>query len=82
MSQQTNRLKKLKSRVKLQQDRAGGNTSAMEMVEPLIEETVLPYLVGIDCVTGKGEYGMSDSLPGLTFAANRVLGNEFVYACC
>lgn len=52
------------------------------MDEPLMEDTVLPYFVGIDCVIEKGEYGSSDSLAGWAFAANRVLGNEFVYACC
>lgn len=52
------------------------------MDEPLMEDTVLPYFVGIDCVIEKGEYGSSDSLAGWAFAANRVLGNEFVYPCC
>lgn len=53
----------------------------MEMVEPLIEEATLLYFVGIDCVTGKGEYERS-SLAFWTVEANKVLGNEFVYACC
>ena len=57
-------------------------TSGMEMVELLTEDTVLPYFVGIVCVMGKGEYGRSDSLTGPTLAANKELGNEFVYACC
>lgn len=51
------------------------------MVEPLIEDTALPYFVGIDCVIGKGEYGRSDSLAGGTVDANKLLGNELVYAC-
>lgn len=53
----------------------------MDMVEPLMEEPTLLYFVGIDCVTGKGEYGRS-SLAVRTVEANKVLGNEFVYACC
>lgn len=54
--------------------------SGMEMVEPLIEDTVLLYFVGIDCVIGNGEYGRSDSLTGRTVDANKLLGNAFVYA--
>lgn len=53
----------------------------MDMVGPLIEEATLLYFVGIDCVTGKGEYGRS-SLAVWTVEANKVFGNEFVYACC
>jgi hypothetical protein len=53
----------------------------MEMVGPLIEEATLLYFVGIDCVTGKAEYGRS-SLAFWTVEANKALGNEFVYACC
>ena len=56
-------------------------TSGMEMVEPPMEDTVLPYFDGIDCVMGNGEYGRSDSLTGWTLAANKALGNEFVCAC-
>ena len=56
-------------------------TSGMEMVGPLIEEATLLYFVGIDCVTGKAEYGRS-SLAFWTVEANKALGNEFVYACC
>lgn len=52
----------------------------MEMVGPLIEEAALLYFVGMDCDTGKGEYGKS-SLTAWALEANRVLGNEFVYAC-
>lgn len=40
------------------------STSATEIEEPPMEDTVLPYLVGIDCDIGKGEYGNSDSLTG------------------
>lgn len=54
----------------------------METVELLMEDTALPYFVGIVCVVGKGEYGRSDSLTGLPLAANKELGNVFVYACC
>lgn len=39
-------------------------TSATEIDEPPMEDTVLPYLLGIDCDIGKGEYGSSDSLTG------------------
>lgn len=52
------------------------------MVEPLIEDTALLYFVDIDCVIGKGEYGRSASLAGGTVDANKLLGNELVYACC
>lgn len=54
----------------------------MEMLGPLMEEAVLLYLLDIDCVAGKGEYGRSGSLPVWTVEANNVFGNEFVYACC
>lgn len=48
-----------------------------------MEDTEVPYFVGIDCCTGKGEYGISDSLTRLAFAAaNIALGKESVYACC
>lgn len=56
-------------------------TSGMEIVEPPIEETELPYFVGIACVAENGEYEGSDSRPAWTLAANKVLGNEFVKAC-
>jgi hypothetical protein len=51
----------------------------MFIVGPPIEEAMLLYFVGIDCVTGKGEYGIS-SLAVWTVEANRALGKEFVYA--
>jgi hypothetical protein len=54
----------------------------MEMPGPLIDEAALLYFVGSDCVTGKGEYGRSVSLPVWTVEANKALGKEFVYACC
>lgn len=57
-------------------------TSGMETVKLLMEDTALPYFVGIVCVVGKGEHGRSDSLTGLPLAANKELGNVFVYACC
>ena len=53
----------------------------MDMVGPLIEEATLLNFVCIDCVTGNGEYGRSSLTVG-TDEANKVLGNEFVYACC
>lgn len=53
----------------------------MEMAGLLMEEAVLLYFVGIDCVTGKGEYWRSGSLAGWTVDANKVPGSEFVYAC-
>jgi len=31
----------------------------MVMLEPPIEEAILLYFVGIDCVAGKGKYGIS-----------------------
>ena len=49
---------------------------------PLIEAAaLLPNFVGIDCVTGKGEYESSASLAGLAFEGNRLLGKEFEYDC-
>lgn len=54
-------------------------TSAAEIDELLMEDTPLPYVVAIDCVIGKGEYGSSDSLTGwASFATNTVLGVAFV----
>jgi len=44
---------------------------------PPIEEAMLLYFEGIDCVAGKGEYGIS-SLAVWTVEANSALGKEFV----
>lgn len=53
----------------------------MEIVEPPIEETELPYFIAIACVAEKGKYERSVSRPAWALAANKVLGNEFVKAC-
>lgn len=53
----------------------------MEIVEPPIEETEVPYFIAIACVAENGEYERSDSRLAWTLAANKVLGNEFVNAC-
>lgn len=49
------KIKKIKKINKLEQR----GTSGMDMVGPLIEEATLLYFVGIDCVTGNGEYERS-----------------------
>lgn len=51
------------------------------MVEPLMEDGVLPYFAFNDWAMGKGEYVRSKSLAGTALAVNKELGNEFVYAC-
>lgn len=52
------------------------------MTELFIEEVGLLNFVAIGCVTGKGKYGRSDSLPVWTVEANKALGNELEYDGC
>lgn len=56
-------------------------TSGVDKMEVLTEEVGLLNFV-IDCVTGKGKYGTSDSRPVWTVDDNKVLGNELVYSGC
>lgn len=56
-------------------------TSDMEIAEPPIEETELPYLADNDCAIENGENWRSDSLLEVTFDDSSVLCNGVVYDC-
>lgn len=55
-------------------------TSDMEMVDPLIDDNVVLYLVGIDWVVSKGDKGRSKSRSGGMFGASMLFCR--LWDCC